>query len=185
MKTTMDLCKEAGYPLMSFEGVTYVSPELERLVALVRADERAATVTKDKALKLALEGAANYIDALGGDSRKYRQALAAHVQEPVKDNSNYRLDPPGLDPAGGTQVSKVWWDDDKLIAKPIPFVEFYKAAPDLQAEIDATNRQVEILSDALAESRREVDAMIALARADERERIKEENQRCYAVKGNT
>jgi hypothetical protein len=40
MKTTMELCKEAGFPLMSFEGVTYVSPELERLVALVRADER-------------------------------------------------------------------------------------------------------------------------------------------------
>jgi hypothetical protein len=93
-----------------------------------------------------------------------KQALAA----PVKDNSNYRLDPPGLDPAGGTQVSKVWWDGDKLIAKPIPFVEFYKAAPDLQAELEATNRQVEILSDALAESRREIDAMIALARADER-----------------
>ena len=38
-------------------------------------------MTKDEAparsaLKLALEGAANYIDALGGDSRKYRQALA-------------------------------------------------------------------------------------------------------------
>lgn len=29
-----------------------------------------------EALKLALEGAANYIDAFGGDSRKYRQALA-------------------------------------------------------------------------------------------------------------
>lgn len=29
-----------------------------------------------EALKLALKGAANYIDALGGDSRKYRQALA-------------------------------------------------------------------------------------------------------------
>ena len=29
------------------------------------------------------------------------------------------------------------------------------AAPDLQAELEATNRQVEILSDALAESRRE------------------------------
>jgi hypothetical protein len=40
-------------------------------------------MTKDEALKLALEGAANYIDALGGDSRKYRQALAAPVQEPV------------------------------------------------------------------------------------------------------
>jgi hypothetical protein len=59
------------------------------------------------------------------------------------------------------------------------------AAPDLQAELDATNRQVEILSDALAESRREIDALVALARADERERIKEENQRCYAVRGNT
>jgi hypothetical protein len=44
------------------------------------------------------------------------------------------------------------------------------AAPDLQAELDATNRQVEILSDALAESRRQVDAMVALARADERNR---------------
>ncbi len=42
MKTTIELCKEAGFPLMSFEGVTYVSPELERLVALVRADERSA-----------------------------------------------------------------------------------------------------------------------------------------------
>jgi hypothetical protein len=31
-------------------------------------------------------------------------------------------------------------------------------APDLQAELEATNRQVEILSDALAESRREVAA---------------------------
>ncbi len=42
---------------------------------------------------------------------------------------------------------------------------------DLQAELDATNRQVEILSDALAESRREVDALVALARADERARL--------------
>jgi len=32
-------------------------------------------------------------------------------------------------------------------------------APDLQAELDATSRQVEILSDALAESRREVAAL--------------------------
>ncbi len=41
----------------------------------------------------------------------------------------------------------------------------------MEAELDATNRQVEILSDALAESRREVDAMVALARADERDEI--------------
>jgi hypothetical protein len=39
----------------------------------------------------------------------------------------------------------------------------------MEAELDATNRQVEILSDALAESRREIDAMVSLARADERE----------------
>lgn len=40
-----------------------------------------------EAMKLALEGAANYIDALGGDSRKYRQALAeqpAQQEEPVR-----------------------------------------------------------------------------------------------------
>jgi hypothetical protein len=40
---------------------------------------------------------------------------------------------------------------------------------DLQAELDATNRQVEILCDALAKSRREIDALVAVARADERE----------------
>jgi len=40
-------------------------------------------MTKDESLKLALEGAANYIDVLGGDSRKYRQALAQPEQEPV------------------------------------------------------------------------------------------------------
>jgi hypothetical protein len=34
--------------------------------------------------------------------------------------------------------------------------------PDLQAELEATNRQVEILSDALAESRREVAALKAV-----------------------
>lgn len=36
-----------------------------------------------EALKLALEGAANYIDALGGDSRKYRQALAEQPAIPT------------------------------------------------------------------------------------------------------
>ena len=38
------------------------------------------------------------------------------------------------------------------------------------AEMEAMERQVNILTDALAESRREIDAMIALARADEREK---------------
>jgi hypothetical protein len=30
--------------------------------------------------------------------------------------------------AGGTHVSKVWWDSDKLMAKPIPFVDIYHPA---------------------------------------------------------
>ena len=28
-------------------------------------------------------------------------------------------------PADGTQVSKVWWDGEKLMAKPIPLEDFY------------------------------------------------------------
>ena len=35
---------------MTFEGVTYVSPELERLVARVRADER--SVERERVLKI-------------------------------------------------------------------------------------------------------------------------------------
>ena len=34
-------------------------------------------------IEMALEGAANYIDVLGGDSKKYRQLLAHPEQEPV------------------------------------------------------------------------------------------------------
>jgi hypothetical protein len=31
-----------------------------------------------------------------------------------------------FDPSAGTQVSKVWWDGDKLMAKPIPLESIYK-----------------------------------------------------------
>ena len=40
MRDTIDMAREVGYPLMVFDGVPYVSPELERLVEFVRADER-------------------------------------------------------------------------------------------------------------------------------------------------
>ena len=40
MKDIIEMAKAVGYPLMVFDGRPYVSPELERLVALVRADER-------------------------------------------------------------------------------------------------------------------------------------------------
>ena len=39
-------------------------------------------MTANDKLREALNAAANYIDALGGDSRSYRQALAASKQEP-------------------------------------------------------------------------------------------------------
>ena len=104
---------------------------------------RAAPMTTERALDLALEALQfkNILNACGQyfvvDPAKaaeaitaIKQALAAPVQEPVKGNSNYRLDPPGLDPAGGTQVSKVWWDGEKLMAKPIPLVDFYQPVQD-------------------------------------------------------
>ena len=40
-----------------------------------------------EAMKLALEGAANYIDALGGDSRKYRQTLANIALDKMAENA--------------------------------------------------------------------------------------------------
>ena len=53
-----------------------------------------------------------------------RQALANEALDRMAENAkelglNY-------DPAGGTQVSKVWWDGDRLMAKPIPLSEVYK-----------------------------------------------------------
>jgi hypothetical protein len=62
------------------------------------------------------------------------------------------IDKEALKGAIGAAYQKSPWDG-KGISMPPP------EAPDLQAELDATNRQVEILSDALAESRREVAAL--------------------------
>ena len=96
-------------------------------------------MTKDEALDKALEAltpfstpnwAGTGVDKANEAIAAIKQARSAPVQEPVaKDNSNYRLDPPGLDPAGGTQVSKVWWDGEKLMAKPIPLEDIYQPAP--------------------------------------------------------
>jgi len=59
-----------------------------------------------------------------------------YVPEPVKP-SQKALDKMaenarelGLDyePLTGTQISKVWWDGEKLMAKPIPLIDIYKTA---------------------------------------------------------
>ncbi|CAB4137240.1 hypothetical protein UFOVP768_45 [uncultured Caudovirales phage] len=34
--------------------------------------------------------------------------------------------PAQFDPSAGTQISKVWWDGEKLMAKPIPLENIYK-----------------------------------------------------------
>jgi len=157
---------------------------------------------KDEVLKLVLEGAANYIDALGGDSRKYRQALAAFVQKGAIgakyqkspwDEKGISMPPPAA-PVQDSTCNNSLREQGKAYPRTCrkcgkgPCIALVNAAldrkaenarelgldyePDLQAELDATNRQVEILSDALAESRRGVDALVALARADEREKAK-------------
>jgi hypothetical protein len=123
-------------------------------------------MTKDEALKLALEKVANALPAYieGTPAREYlaviHSALAAPVQEPVAWIADTKRG-----------YNTVGYECKKVNALPHGTMLYTTppAAPDLQAELNATNRQVEILCDALAKSRREIDAMIALARADERE----------------
>ncbi len=62
------------------------------------------------------------------DTYKRMDALdrMAAVVEPHKNARELGLD---YEPAGGTQVSKVWWDGEKLMAKPIPLEDIYQPAP--------------------------------------------------------
>jgi hypothetical protein len=107
----------------------------------------------DEALKLALE--ALEIQAYNSGDEKYTQAITAIKQalaaQPAPVQELQRYSPDG---EGGMEV-------DSLGAYvKLQDVTTPPAAPALQAELDATNRQVEILSDALAESRREVAALV-------------------------
>lgn len=111
-------------------------------------------MTKDEALKLALEALEDSIDDVRDclnqslphagyaryDSRieAYRKQLAKHEEAITAIKQARALDKKaenarelGLDyePAGGTQVSKVWWDGEKLMAKPIPLEDIYQPAP--------------------------------------------------------
>jgi hypothetical protein len=141
-------------------------------------------MSKDETLKLVLEAITTYLSESPDPSEKAveglcdaasaaRKALAAPVQ------------PLPFGVGGGLVAIKTLLSRDPCVhantaiemidailkGQPAPVQEFvcstglchYKpAAPDLQAELDATNRQVEILSDALAESRREVAALKAV-----------------------
>jgi hypothetical protein len=119
---------------------------------------------------------------------EYAVPVAAPVQEPVagqplpcpfcghigldfSDGETYRW---GIASCGGCgascgDVRREYPDQGEWHAEAI--AEWNRrspAAPDLQAELDATNRQVEILSDALAESRREVTWGVDWGRAGDK-----------------
>jgi hypothetical protein len=116
---------------------------------------------KDEALQMCLE----YIETdaeKDAHERKYvrlaiKQALAAPVQPVAWFKHGPYED--------GEPLSVVFENPhDDVCYSPLGFIEppTIKPAPDLQAELEATNRQVEILSDALAESRKEVAALKAV-----------------------
>jgi len=83
-------------------------------------------MTKDKALDLALEALEDRSSLM-----KWQKAITAIKQARALDKKADNARELGLDydPAGGTQVSKVWWDGEKLMAKPIPLEDVYLPAP--------------------------------------------------------
>jgi hypothetical protein len=92
-----------------------------------------------------------------------KQARAASVQEPVawrwvpsKVWQDYVLSD---DPQKAALARKHGIEVEALCKCTTPPAQ---PTPDLQAELEATNRQVEILSDALAESRREIARLKAV-----------------------
>lgn len=48
------------------------------------------------------------------------------VENTYEAIANDHENPVQIDPSAGTQISKVWWDGDKLMAKPIPLESIYK-----------------------------------------------------------
>jgi hypothetical protein len=88
---------------------------------------------KDEALKLALEA----LDGIHPGNMTpmaeeyWNKAITAIKQARALDKMAENARELGLDyePVDGTQVSRVWWDGEKLMAKPIPLMNFYQPAP--------------------------------------------------------
>jgi hypothetical protein len=104
-------------------------------------------MSKDEALDLALEALQTLMIQRGSIYDKaitaIKQARSAPVQEPIAQDvqEKCRIEAvpakvgllpaePVQEPVDGTQVSKVWWDGEKLMAKPIPLVDFYQPVQD-------------------------------------------------------
>jgi hypothetical protein len=56
-------------------------------------------------------------------------------------------EPAPVQPVDGTQVSRVWWDGEKLMAKPIPLEDFYQPAPVQDAENKWRNAAIRVGED--------------------------------------
>ena len=97
-------------------------------------DEELAMDLALEALEYIYEGANNQGPHTGISWRcvavKAEPAIKAIKQARALDKKAENARELGLDyePADGTQVSKVWWDGEKLIAKPIPLEDFYLPA---------------------------------------------------------
>jgi hypothetical protein len=96
-------------------------------------------MTKDEALDLALEAleeSQTDNDTMEFWDRKTK-AITAIKQARALDKKAENARELGLDyeSANGTQVSKVWWDGEKLMAKPIPLEDIYQPAP-VQEPVD-------------------------------------------------
>ena len=86
-------------------------------------------MTKDEALDLALEALKScsgvpHWPAISATITAIKQARA--LDKMAENARELGLD---YEPVDGTQVSKVWWDGEKLMAKPIPLEDFYLPAP--------------------------------------------------------
>jgi hypothetical protein len=96
---------------------------------------------KDEALDLALE-ALEYLMTNKTIHYTYRdkaeEAITAIKQARALDKKAENARELGLDyePADGTQVSKVWWDGEKLMAKPIPLEDIYQPVQEPVGLID-------------------------------------------------
>jgi hypothetical protein len=100
-------------------------------------DIEGAEMSKDETLKLVLEAITTYLSESPDPSEEAVEGLCD----------------------AASAVRKALAAPAQEIVCSTGLCHYKPAAPDLKTELDATNRQVEILSDALAESRREVAAL--------------------------
>ena len=64
-----------------------------------------------------------------------------HIAKAIAALRSALEQPAQIDPSAGTQVSKVWWDGDKLMAQPIPLESIYKE-PEQPAQQEPVARVV-------------------------------------------